>query len=149
MCLCLHKQQLSVTFLKILTDGLPVSTKPKRSRWWAPLLTNLVVHFECDVKLEDDQHELEPSAHLFVGSRDVDCKHNIIGLDPLHCGLLKIPDLVALVGTPGGEPFIVLLVVMDDINTLRSYVRDSGGWAWCCRKNKKNIYIHYLNGVTA
>lgn len=100
-------------------------------------LTNRVLHFECDVKLEDNQHELEPGTHLSVGQRNVDRKHNVIGLDSLGRGFIKVSDLAALVGAPWHEPFGALMVGLHSIHTLGGQVVDGGGGAWSCRKRFK------------
>lgn len=94
----------------------------------ALFLTYLVVHLKCDVKLQDDQHELEPGAHLVVMQRNVDGKHNVVGLDLLGHGLFEAPDLLALVLTPWHEPFC-LLTVLGRVHTLGSQVVDRCGGA--------------------
>lgn len=75
------------------------------------VLTYLVVHLKSDVKLQNDQHELEPRAHLLVGKRNVDSKHNVVSLDPLGHGFIKGPDLITLLSTPRHEPFCLLRFV--------------------------------------
>lgn len=75
------------------------------------VLTYLVVHLESDVKLQNDQHELEPRAHLLVGKRNVDSKHNVVSLDPLGHGFIKRPDLITLLSAPRHEPFCLLRFV--------------------------------------
>lgn len=69
------------------------------------VLTYLVVHLKCNVKLQDDQHKLEPGAHLLIRQRNVNSKYNVVGLNLLGHGLVKVPDLVTLVRTPRHEPF--------------------------------------------
>lgn len=91
-------------------------------------LTYLVANLKCDVKLQDDQHELEPGAHLLVWQRNVDSKHNVVGLDLLGHGLVKVLDPVTLVGTPGHEPFCSL-AVLDCVHTLGGQVVDCCGGA--------------------
>ncbi len=95
------------------------------------VLTYLVVHLKCDVKLQDHQHELEPGAHLLVRQRNVDSKYNVVGFDLLGHGLIKGPDLVALVRTPRHEPFC-FLSVLDCVHTLGGQVVDrcSGAGSW-------------------
>lgn len=94
-------------------------------------LTDLIVHFEGDVKLQDDQHELEPGAHLLVRQRNVDSKHNVVGLDHLGRGLVKGADLVALIGTPRHEP-LGFLPVLDGVHAFGGQVvhRRGGAGSW-------------------
>jgi len=95
------------------------------------VLTDLVVYLKCDVNLQDDQHKLEPWAHLLVGQRDVDSKHNAVGLNPLGNGLIEGPDLFTLVRTGRHEPFC-FLSVLDCVHTLCGQVVDccggTGSW---------------------
>lgn len=92
------------------------------------VLTYLVVHLKCDVKLQDDQHELEPGAHLLVRQRNVDSKYDVVGLDLLGHGFVKGPEFGTLVRTPGHKPFCFLLVLAC-IHTLGGQVVDCGGGA--------------------
>lgn len=75
------------------------------------VLTYLVVHLEGDVKLQNEQHELEPRAHLLVLRRNVDSKHNVVSLDLVGPGVIKGPDLITLLSTPRHEPFCSLRVL--------------------------------------
>ena len=77
----------------------------------AATLTYLIVHLKGDVKLQDNEHELEPGAHFFIGQRDVDRKHNVVGLDFLGHSFIKCSDLVTLVGAPWHEPFGALVML--------------------------------------
>lgn len=92
-------------------------------------IVNLVLHFEGNVKLEDNQHELEPGTHLSVGQWNVDCKNNVVGLDSLGHGLIKVSDLAALVGAPWHEPLGALMVGLHSVHTLGGQVMDSSGGA--------------------
>ncbi len=100
------------------------------------LLTNLVLHFEGNVKLEDNQHELEPGTHLSVGQWNVDCKHNVVGLDSLGHGLIKVSDLAALVGAPRHEPLGALMMGLHSVHTLGGQVMDGSGGA----RSYRNIF---------
>lgn len=118
------------------------------------LLTNLVLHFEGNVKLEDNQHELEPGSHLSVGQWNVDCKHNVVGLNSLGHGLIKVSDLAALVRAPWHEPIGALMMGLHSVYTLGGQVMDGSGGARCYRnifqywfKNSlgiknNNVFIH-------
>lgn len=97
----------------------------------ALVLTYLVVQLKCDVKLQNDQHKLKPGAHLLVRQRNVDSKYNVVGLNLLGHGFIKVPDLVALVGTPRHEPFC-FLSVLDCVHTLGGQVVDCCGGAGSC-----------------
>lgn len=101
------------------------------SREKASALTYLVVHLERDVKLQDDQHELEPGAHLLVGQRNVDGKHNVVGLNLLGHGFIEGADLFALVGTPRHEQF-GFLSMFGCVHTLGGQVlnRRGGARSW-------------------
>lgn len=87
------------------------------------------MHFKGNVKLENNQHELEPGTHLSVGQRNVDCKHNVVGLDSLGHGLIKVSDLAALVRAPWHEPLGALMVGLHGVHTLGGQVVDGSGWA--------------------
>lgn len=78
--------------------------------------------------MQDDQHELEPGAHLLLGQRDVGGKHDVVGLDLLGHGLVEVPDLVALVGAPGHEPF-GFLPLLARVYALGGQVMDGCGGA--------------------
>lgn len=80
-------------------------------------LTQVIVHLEGDVQLHDEEHELEPGAHLLVGERDVHSKHDVIGLDLPADRLIKVLELLAGVGSPGHQP-LGLVVVFSYINAL-------------------------------
>lgn len=43
-------------------------------------LTDLIDHFERNVKLQHSQHVLKPGAHLLVGKRYVHSKNNVVGV---------------------------------------------------------------------
>lgn len=70
----------------------------------ALVLTDRVVHIESDVELQDDQHELEPGAHLLLGHGNVRGEHNVVSLDLLSRGLVERLDLLTLGNTPWHEP---------------------------------------------
>lgn len=108
------------------------------------LLTNLVLHFECNVKLKDNQHELEPGTHLSVGQRNVDCKHNVVGLDSLGHGLIKVADLAALVRAPWHEPVGALVVGLHSVHTLGGQVVDGSGGARTYRNIFEYLYKNSL-----
>lgn len=84
---------------------------------WCQTLTEVVVHLEGDVQLHDEEHELEPGAHLLAGQRDVHGKHDVVGLDlPAH-GLVEVLELLAVVGSPGHQP-LGFVVVLPHVNAL-------------------------------
>lgn len=64
----------------------------------------------------------------------MDCEHNVIGLDSLGRGLLKVSDLTALVGTPRHEP-VILLAGLHSVHALGGQVVDGRGGAWSCGQN--------------
>lgn len=84
--------------------------------------------------MQDDQHELEPGAHLLLGQRNVGGKHDVVGLDLLGHGLVKAPDLVTLVGAPGHEPF-GFLSMLARVHALGCQVMDGCGGAGSWREN--------------
>lgn len=97
------------------------------------VLTYLVVYLKCNVKLQDDHNKLEPRAHLLVRQRNVDGKHNVVGLNLLGHGVVKALDLVTLVRTPRHEPFGFRFVyLLDCVHTLDGRVIDGAGgtWSW-------------------
>ena len=86
------------------------------------------MHLEGDVELQDEQHELEPGAHLLVGQRDVDGEHDVVGLDLLGHGLVEGADGLALVGPPRHEP-LGALVALGRVHALGGQVEDRRGGA--------------------
>lgn len=123
-------------------------TKKKKNHKKVLVLTYLVVHLKCNVELQDDQHKLEPGAHLFVRQRNVDSKHYVVGLNLLGHGLIEGPDLVALVRTPGHEPFC-FLSVLDCVHTLGGQIVDrcsgAGSWWDKCNVGEMLDWVSYWN----
>lgn len=83
---------------------------PSSERKKESALTDLVVQLECNVQLQDKQHELEPRTHLHEGERNVDRKHNVIGSYFLWNRFIDVSDFVAVVGSPRHEPFCLVMV---------------------------------------
>lgn len=108
------------------------------------LLTNLVLHSEGNVELEDNQHKLEPGTHLSVGQWNVDCKHNVVGLDSLGHGLIKVSYLAALVRAPWHEPLGALMVSLHSVHTLGGQVVDGSGGARTYRNIFEYLYKNSL-----
>lgn len=107
---------------------------PRSERKKGSTLTDLVVQLECNVQLQDKQHELEPRTHLHEGERNVDRKHNVIGSYFLWNRFIDVSDFVAVVGSPGHEPFC-LVMVFTNIHTFHWQVGHSRGGSWSWKKN--------------
>lgn len=104
-------------------------------------LTDLVGEFEGNVELQDDQHELEPGTHLFIGQRDVNGEDDVVGFDPPGHGLVKVSNLVALVRTPGHEPLPARVVCFLVVHALGGQVVHGGGGTGGCRQNGMDVSL--------
>jgi len=80
-------------------------------------LTQVIVHLEGNVQLHDEEHELEPGAHLLAGERDVHSEDDVVGLDLPADRLIKVLELLTVVGSPGHQP-LGLVVVFPYIDAL-------------------------------
>lgn len=85
------------------------------------------MHFEGNVELQNDEHELEPGTHLLIGQGDMNREHDVVGFNPLGHGLAQVSNLVALVRTPRHEPLAALMVSLLVVHTFGSQVVDGSG----------------------
>lgn len=70
----------------------------------------------------------------------MDGKYNVVGLDLLGHGLVKVPDLVTLVRAPGHEPFGALVMFVR-VHTFGSQVVDCCGGAGSYRERKTDFSL--------
>lgn len=120
------------------------SNPTPKDRLWTEghqTLTNLVVDLKGDVELQDDQHELEPWTHLFVGQRDVHSEHDVVGFDSLHHGLIKVSDLLALVWPPGHEPLPSRMIPLLVVYAFCGQVVDSRGGTGSLRPKEQQSNV--------
>lgn len=95
-------------------------------------LTNLIDHFECNVKLQNSQHILKPGAHLLVWKRYVHSKNDVVGIQRFRQGLIETADLLASLGSPWHEPAACPVA----INAFGGQVANGTGGTGSCGKEE-------------